>query len=165
MDKADGSSYISEENGKGMIAKKFVLLSLAVTTLVIMIGFSAISLNNQSLACLACEGEDGGIVDKTPCEAFIVKITFKNTGKSEGTWSVNIAFESETWKWTGTPQTLTLKPYKTKTLTWNGSVPYEAPTDSVARLIVYYNDSFTPLNWWIHVISNAELTITSSTVQ
>lgn len=51
--------------------------------------------SNQSLACLACEGEDGGVVDKTPCEAFIVKITFKNTGTTEGTWSVNIAFEGE----------------------------------------------------------------------
>jgi len=44
-------------------------------------------------------------------------------------------------------------------------VPCDAPVDSLARLIVYYNDSFTPLNWWIHVVSNAELTITSSSVE
>jgi len=94
-----------------------------------------------------------------------VKITFKNTGKSEGTWSVNIAFEGESWTWSGTPQTLTLKPCKTETLMWNGNVPCDAPVDSVARLIVYYNDSFVPLDWWVHVISGAELTITSSSVE
>jgi hypothetical protein len=164
IDKADGSNYILGENGKGMV-KRFVLLSLAVATLVIMVGFATMSPNNQSLACLACEGEGGGVVDKMPCEAFVAKISFKNTGKSEETWSINIAFEGEKWTWSGTPQTLTLKPCKTKTLTWNGSVPCEAQIDSVARLVVYYNDSFTSLNWWIHVVSGAELTITSSTLQ
>jgi hypothetical protein len=94
-----------------------------------------------------------------------VKITFKNTGKTEGTWSVNIAFEGEKWTWNGTSQTLTLKPCKTKTLTWNGSVPSDAPIDSVARLIVYYDNSFVPLDWWIHVVPGAELTITSSTLE
>jgi hypothetical protein len=145
--------------------KRFVLLSLAVATLIIMVGFSAISLGNQSLACLACEGESSGVVDKAQCEAFFVKITFKNAGTTEGTWSVNIAFEGEAWVWRGMPQTLTLKPCKSKTLTWNGNVSCEAPIGSVARLIVYYNDSFTRLNWWIHVVPSAELTITSSTVQ
>ena len=143
--------------------KKYALLSLALATIVIVVGFSSIGSDNQSLICFACEG--GGVVDKTPCEAFTVKITFKNTGKSEGTWSVNIAFEGESWTWSGTPQTLTLKSCKTKTLTWNGDVPCDAPVDSVARLIVYYNDSFVPLDWWVHVISGAELTITSSSVE
>jgi len=144
------------------MTKRFTLLSIAVVALVIMASFSAVGLNNQSLTCLAC---GNGVVDKTPCEAFIVKITFKNTGKTEGTWSVNIAFEGEAWTWSGTPQTLALKPYKTKTLAWNGSVPCNAPVGSVARLIVYYNDSFAPLNWWIHVVPSAELTIASSTVE
>ena len=75
-----------------------------------------------------------------------MKITFKNTGKTEGTWSVNIAFEGEKWTWTGTSQALTLKPCKTKTLTWNGSVPCDAPIDSVARRIAYYDNSFAPLD-------------------
>ncbi|NWF87495.1 hypothetical protein HXY32_06790 [Candidatus Bathyarchaeota archaeon] len=144
--------------------KKSILLSLSVATLIVIASFSAVGLNNQSFVSLACEAE-GGIVDKTPSEAFKVKIVFKNTGKTEGTWSVNIAFEGEVWTWSGTPQTLTLKPSKTKALTWNGTVPSNAPIDSVARLIVYYNDSFTALDWWIHVISSAELTITSSTVE
>jgi len=142
--------------------RKFALLSFALVTLIIIAGFSTKGSDGQTLTCMACEG---GVVDKTPCEAFTVKITFKNTGKSEGTWSVNIAFEGESWTWSETPQTLTLKPCKTKTLTWNGSVPCDAPIDSVARLIVYYDNSFTRLDWWIHVVPGAELTITSSTVE
>jgi hypothetical protein len=116
------------------------------------------------VACLACGG-DGGVVDKAPCEAFTVKIAFKNTGTAEGTWAVNIAFEGDAWIWKGTSQMLTLKSGKTKTLTWNGTVPCDAPTDSVARLVVYYNNSYTALNWWIHVVSKAELAITSSSVE
>lgn len=141
--------------------KKFALSSLALATLIVMAGFSAVGSDNQPLACLAC---NGGVVDKTSCEGFIVKITFKNTGKTEGTWSVNIAFEDEAWTWSGTPKTLALKPCHKETLTWNGNVPEDAPIDSMARLIVYYDDSFEPLDWWIHVIDGAELTITSSTV-
>jgi hypothetical protein len=143
--------------------KMYVLLSLAVATLIIMAGFLARGSESQPLACLACGG--GGVVDKAQSEAFTVKITFKNTGSAEGTWSVNIAFEGEKWTWTGTSQSLTLKSSKTKTLTWNGTVPSDAPIDSVARLIVYYDNSFVPLDWWIHVIPGAELTITSSTVE
>jgi hypothetical protein len=141
--------------------KRVILSSLIVVTLII-VGFSTMSSGNQSLACIAC---DNGVVDKTPCEAFTVKIVFKNTGKSEGTWSINIAFEGEKWTWTGTPQNLTLKEGNSKTLTWKGNVPCDAPIDSVARLIVYYNNSFTPLDWWIHVVSSAELTIASSRVE
>jgi len=143
--------------------KRYALLSLVITALFIMASFSALGSDNQSLSCYACEEE--GVVDKTPSEAFTAKITFKNTGKTEGTWSVNVAFEGEKWTWSGTPQELTLKPYKSKALTWNGEVPSDAPVDSVARLIVYYNDSFAALDWWIHVISGAELTITASTVE
>ncbi|MBE0520118.1 hypothetical protein IBX35_03645 [Candidatus Bathyarchaeota archaeon] len=144
--------------------KKFALLSLALITIIVTLGFSYMGSDNQSLACLACGG-CGGVVDKASCEAFTVKISFKNIGKAEGTWSVNIAFEDEAWSWSGTPKTLTLKPCHKKTLTWNGNVPEDAPIDSMARLIVYYADSFEPLDWWIHVIDGAELTITSSTVE
>jgi len=162
MDKAYDFQYLF--GGDGRMRKRYALLSLAVATLIIMAGLLAVGSNpTQSLACFACGG--GGVVDKTPCESFTVKIAFKNTGKTEGTWSVNIAFEGEKWTWTGTPQTLTLKPCKTKTLIWNGTVPCDAPTDSVARLIVYYDDSFVPLDWWTHVIPGAELAITSSTVE
>jgi hypothetical protein len=30
---------------------------------------------------------------------------------------------------------------------------------------VYYDDSFKALNWWIHVVPGAELTIKSSSVE
>jgi cytochrome c oxidase assembly protein Cox11 len=143
--------------------KRYALLSLAAATLVIIVGFLVSGSSSQSLTCFACE--NGGVVDKTQSEAFTVRIAFKNTGTTEGTWSVNIAFEGEKWTWTGTQQSLTLRPGRTKTLTWNGTVPSDAAIDSVARLIVYYNDSFVPLDWWIHVVPGAELTITSSTVK
>lgn len=141
--------------------KRYALLSLVAIALMVSFGFSAVGSNDQLLV-FAC---GGGVVDKTPGEDFTVKITFKNTGESEGVWSVNIAFEGESWSWSGTAQKLTLKPCHKKTLTWKGSVPEDASIDSMARLIVYYNDSFQPLNWWIHVINEAELTITSSTVK
>jgi hypothetical protein len=35
----------------------------------------------------------------------------------------------------------------------------------MARLIVYYDNSFVPLDWWIHVVPSAELAITSSTLE
>ncbi|MDH5481656.1 MAG: hypothetical protein OEY22_02070 [Candidatus Bathyarchaeota archaeon] len=141
--------------------KRFVLSSLLVVVLAV-VGLSNVGSGNKSLACLAC---DSGVVDKAPCEAFIVKIALENTGESEGTWSVNVAFEGEKWIWSGTPQNLTLRPCQAKTLRWHGNVPCNATINSVARLIVYYNDSFTPLNWWIRVVQGAELTITSSTVE
>ena len=144
--------------------KRYVLLSLAVVTLVITLGFSDAGSEDQSLACLACSG-DGRIVEKAQGEAFIVEMTFKNTGENDGTWSVNIAFECESWSWSGTSQNLTLKPCSKKALTWNGDVPEDAPMDSVARLIVYYDGSYETLDRWIHVINSAELTITSNTVK
>ena len=75
--------------------KRYALLSLAVVTLIIMVGFLARDSDGQSLTCFACGG--GGVVDKAQSEAFTVKISFKNTGTTEGTWSVNIAFEGEKW--------------------------------------------------------------------
>jgi hypothetical protein len=94
-----------------------------------------------------------------------VKITFKNTGETEGNWSVNIAFEDSSWVQVGTPKILTLKSGGTETLTWTGIVPANATVNSMARLVVYYDDSFKPLNWWIRVVPGAELTIKSSTVE
>jgi len=67
--------------------KRLALLSLALITIVVTLSFSSMGSDNQSLACLACMC---GVVDKAAQESFTVKITFKNTGKTEGTWSVNI---------------------------------------------------------------------------
>jgi len=74
--------------------KRLALLSLALITIVVTLSFSSMGSDNQSLACLACTC---GVVDKAAHETFTVKITFKNTGKTEGTWSVSIAFEDEAW--------------------------------------------------------------------
>lgn len=138
------------------------MLWISVAVLIVMSGFSNVGLSNQLSACMpSC----GGVVDKTPSCAFTVEIVFKNTGATEDTWSVNVAFEGEKWSWSGTAQNLTLKPDKSKTLAWNGSVPTDAPIDSTARLVIYYDDSYMPLDWWIHVIPKSELSITSNTVK
>jgi hypothetical protein len=143
--------------------KRLILLVLTVATLFVLVGLNIASSDNQTITVSPCCTK--GVVDKTPCEAFTVEITFKNTGKTTGTWSVNIAFEGEAWIWSGTAQILTLKAGDAKSLSWNGSVPNSAPIDSVSRLIVYYNDSFKPLDWWIHIVSGAELTIKTSIVK
>ncbi len=143
------------------MAKKYAALLLMVVLLVVVVNFSVTNASNS----LTFSHSQDGVVDKAHVDAFIVKITFKNTGKTEGNWSVNIAFEGESWSRVGTPQNLTLKPGSTKTLMWNGTVPVNATINSVARLVVYYNDSFKALDWWIHVVPGAELTITSSSVE
>jgi hypothetical protein len=144
------------------MAKKYALLFLVAVLVVVIINFS-VSDTGDSL--VFAHHQNCSTVDKAAGDAFTVKITFKNTGKTEGTWSVNIAFEDSAWSQVGTPQNLTLKPGETETLTWNGVVPANAAVDSVARLVVYYNDSFKALNWWIHVVPGAELSIKSSTVE
>jgi hypothetical protein len=103
-------------------------------------------------------------VDKKPDESFTVEITFKNKGTTEGTWKVAVAFEGDSWTWKGEEKQLTLEAGEKETLTWEGVVPEDAAVDSVARLIVYYDNEFTALNWWIHVIPNAELAIVHSKV-
>ena len=143
-------------------ATRLKVLYFSVAFAILMIEVFAANQPYQALTVSACTS---GIVDKTPGQAFTVEITFKNTGRTNGTWSVNVAFEGEKWTWTGTPQNLTLKPDKDRTLIWQGEVPTNATIDSVARLIVYYDDSFSALNWWIHVVPAANLAITSSTVK
>ena len=134
--------------------KKPVVLTLAVATLITMAGLSSVGSSNLLSACLpSCSG----VVDKKPKEGFVAEITFRNVGTSEGTWSVNIAFEGERWTWAGTAQKLTLGSCDMRTLTWEGTVPANASVGSVARLVVYYNDSFQAWDWWIHVVAGAEL--------
>jgi len=144
------------------MAKKYALLFLIAVLAIVIINLSVSDTGNSLV--FACD-HDGSTVDKAVGDAFTVKITFKNTGKTKGTWSVNIAFEDNSWSQLGTPQNLTLTPGQTETLVWNGIVPANATVDSVARLVVYYADSFQALDWWIHVVSGAELYIKSSTVE
>jgi len=144
------------------MAKKYALLFLIAVLAVVIINLSVSDTGNSLV--FACD-HDCSTVDKAAGDAFTVKITFTNTGKTEGTWSVNIAFEDNSWSQLGEPQNLTLTPGQTETLVWNGVVPANATVDSVARLVVYYDDSFQALNWWIHVVPGAELYIKSSTVE
>jgi hypothetical protein len=144
------------------MAKKYALLFLVAVLVVVIINFSVSDTGNS---LVFAHNQHDCVVDKAAGDAFTVKITFKNTGKTEGTWSVNIAFEDDSWSQVGTPQNLTLQPGQTETLVWDGVVPANATVDSVARLVVYYDDSFKALNWWIHVVPGAELTIKSSIVE
>jgi hypothetical protein len=144
------------------MAKRYALLFLVAVLVVVALSFS---LTETSSPLVFAHNQKDGVVDKGAGDPFTVKITFKNTGKTEGSWSVNIAFEDEVWSQVGVSQNLTLDSGETETLTWNGSVPANATVGSVARLVVYYDDSFEALNWWIHVVPGAELAIKSSSVE
>jgi len=144
------------------MAKKYAVLVLIAVLVVVAVNFS---ISKTSSSLVFANNQKDCVVDKVAGDAFTVKITFKNTGKTEGNWSVNIAFEDEVWSQVGTPQNLMLDAGETETLTWNGVVPANATVGSVARLVVYYDDSFKALNWWIHVVPGAELTIKSSIVE
>jgi len=144
------------------MAKRYALLFLVVVLVIVIINFSV---SDTSNSLVFAHNQQDCVVDKAAGDAFTVKITFENTGKTEGTWSVNIAFEDAVWSQVGTPQDLTLQPGEMETLTWNGVVPANATVGSVARLVVYYDDSFKALNWWIHVVPGAELSIKSSSVE
>lgn len=144
------------------MAKKYALLFLIAVLVFAAVNLSVSDVNNS---LTFANNQADGVVDKGAGEAFTVKITFKNIGKTAGNWSVNIAFEDNSWSQVGTPQNLVLQARETATLTWNGNVPANATVNSMARLVVYYDDSFKALNWWIHVVPGAELCIKSSTVE
>lgn len=144
------------------MAKRYGVLLLVAVLAVVIVSF-ALSDTGDSL--VFAHNQDCSTVDKAAGDDFTVKITFKNTGKTTGTWSINIAFEDSSWSQVGTPQNLTLTPGETETLVWEGVVPDNATVGSTARLVVYYNDSFKALNWWIHVVPGAELSIKSSIVE
>jgi hypothetical protein len=143
------------------MAKKYALLFLSIALLVVVVNFSVTGASDAVVLC----SNESGVVDKAAGGAFTAKIVFKNVGKTQGNWSVNVVFEGEAWVWKGTPQNLILNPGATKTLVWNGVVPTNATLNSVARLVVYYEDSFKALDWWIRVVPGAELTIQYSAVE
>lgn len=150
------------EELKVKMANKYSLLFLVAVLVVVADSFS---LSDTGSSLVFAHNQKDCVVDKVSGDDFTVKITFQNTGKTESTWSINIAFEAEVWSQVGTPQNLTLGPAQTKTLTWKSFVPANATVDSIARLVVYYDDGFKALNWWIHVVPGAELTIKSSSVE
>lgn len=144
------------------MAKRYGVLLLVAVLAVVIVSFT---LSDTGDSLVFAHNQDCSTVDKAAGDDFTVKITFKNTGKTTGTWSINIAFEDSSWSQVGTPQNLTLTSGETETLVWEGVVPDNATVGSTARLVVYYNDSFKALNWWIHVVPGAELSIKSSIVE
>ena len=106
----------------------------------------------------------GGTVDKTPGESFTVKIHFRNTGTIRDVWRIAVTFESNNWAWKSDERSLELESGEKKKLIWEGRVPGDADLDSMGRLIVYYDDEFIALNWWIHVTGYSELCVVSSNV-
>jgi hypothetical protein len=143
----------------------FLTISILIVAVAVALFFTlSTPTTTKAVLNVQCEPVTN-VVDKRQGEAFTVKVTFKNTGDTTGTWNVNVSFEGESnWSWKGTPQMLTLKSSKTAALIWIGSVPENATVGSMARLIVYFDGEFTPQNWWIHVLLGAELKITSSEV-
>ncbi len=141
------------------------LFAVPIIILLVLGTFSVAYLLKPTRAdLLDAEVDRKGTIDKKPGESFTVKITFKNKDTSKGTWNIAVTFEGDHWNWKGEEKQLTLKPGEKKTLVWEGDVTDDAAVDSVARLVVYYDDSFVALNWWIHVISGAELYIVDSEV-
>lgn len=141
--------------------KKFILL---VFSAVLLIAIVNLSFTNATDALEVTEKRKE-VVEKVQGEAFTVEIGFKNIGKNEGKWNINIVFEGDTWSQEGNSQEIELKPNEGKTLSWTGTIPDDAPINTLARLVIYYEDSFKVLNWWILVVPGAELSITSSCVK
>ena len=141
--------------------KKYVFLFLAIALVAVIVNLSL----TRATDSIEFSTHNNGVITKANGEDFTVKVTFKNTGKTQGSWSVNVVFEGDAWIWKGTTQNLALNAGSTKTLTWDGMVPDNATINSVARLVVYYDDSYKALDWWIQVVPGAELSIQSSYVQ
>jgi hypothetical protein len=146
---------------KENMKKKQVLLFVSVAILVaVVVNFSMAGANDS----IAVSSQDTGVVQKGRGDAFTVTITFENSGRDPGSWTVNVVFEGSSWSWKGTAKTLALDGNEKKSLVWNGVVPANAAINSVARLVVYYDDSFKALDWWIHVVPASELNIKESCV-
>jgi len=144
------------------MARKY---ALAFFIAVLMVAALQLATTTESNVLTFANNYGEAIVNKIPGATYKVSITFKNIGASEGSWNVNIALEGSAWSQTGTPKVLRLRSGETATLTWNGTVPANAPVDSVARPIVYYDDSFKALNWWIRVVSAVQVSIQASSLE
>ena len=143
------------------VKKKFVIMVFSALLLLVLVNLSFTNANDV----LEVQENTQKVVEKTPGEEFLVDIEFKNIGKNRGSWNINIAFEGDFWFQDGISQNIELDPNEEKKLSWIGTIPNDAPIDTLARLVVYYEDNFIALNWWIHVVPGAELAITSSCVK
>lgn len=145
--------------------RKKTMAATATTIILALVVLSMVYIFKPAQAALLdYETTCSGTVDKKPGESFMVKITFKNKGTTEGDWNVTVTFEGEEWGWEGEKKELSLEPDERETLSWEGNVPANAQVDSMARLVVYYDSEYVALSWWIHVVSDAELDIVDSKV-
>jgi hypothetical protein len=135
-----------------------LLVSVALLALVVLNFAVAIASDNMAIS-----SQNTGVVLKNKGDSFTVSITFQNTGSSDDSWTVNVVFEGD-WTWKGTAKALTLNANEKKTLVWTGTVPNNVPTSSIARLVVYYDDGYKALDWWIHVVPNSVLSVQASSV-
>src|SRR4030042_1443023 len=98
---------------KEKMAKKYALLFLVAVLVVVAVNFSV---TDTSSSLTFATNQNDSIVEKAAGDAFTVKITFKNTGKTGGSWGINIAFEDKSWSQVGAPQNLTLEAGETETM-------------------------------------------------
>jgi hypothetical protein len=138
-----------------MIAVTVVIFALVALNFAIAGAASNIAVSTQT----------SGVVLKNRGDSFTVSVTFQNTGSSDGSWTVNVVFEGASWSWKGTAKPLTLNANEKSTLVWTGAVPSNAAVNSIARLVVYYDDGYKALDWWVQVVPNSMLSIQSSSVQ
>src|SRR4030067_1228682 len=93
--------------------KKQILFFVSVAMLVaVVVNFSLAGANDS----ITVSSQDTGVVQKGRGDAFTVTITFENTGRDEGSWTVNVVFEGSSWSWKGTSKSLTLSGNEKKTL-------------------------------------------------
>jgi len=143
-----------------MRKKQGLFFVSVVMLVVVVVNFSLADANDT----INVSSQDTGVVQKGRGDTFTVTITFENTGRDDGSWTVNVVFEGTAWSWKGTAKTLTLNDNEKKTLVWTGTVPANAAMNSDARLVVYYDDGFKALDWWIRVVPASELNIKTSSV-
>ncbi len=140
--------------------------AMGVAAAIALLLLSTVEISGSTLACPldVATGSGGGTVEKRRGESFTTSVTLRNTGTTRRSWNVAVAFEGNVWNWEGNQRTLDLRPGKQQSLSWEGCVPEEAEVGSVARLVVYYDDSCAALDWWILVVSGETLEIVQSTV-
>src|SRR4030067_63466 len=90
---------------EGRMKKKQILFFVSVVMLVaVIVNFSMAGADDS----VVVSSQEKGVVEKARGDTFTVTITFENTGRDSGSWTVNVVFEGGSWSWKGTPKTLTL---------------------------------------------------------
>jgi len=69
--------------------KKYALFAFSIILLIIIINFSVTSASDS----VVLTSHGNGVVDKEAGDAFKVEVSFKNTGNTQGSWSVSVVFE------------------------------------------------------------------------